>query len=45
MTSKVLEELDLPQRTLCQDLLGEDIGDLLDRNTFLCLGVRRSAGT
>jgi hypothetical protein len=41
MSSEMLEELDLSQRTLCQDLLAENIGHLLDRNAFLGLGIRR----
>jgi len=39
---EVLQQLYLAQRTLRQDLLAEDIGNLLDRNSFLCLGVGRS---
>ena len=34
MCSEVLEELDLSQGTLCQYLLAEDIGDLLDGDAF-----------
>jgi hypothetical protein len=41
MSSEVLQKLDLPQRALGQDLLAEDIGDLLDRNTFIGLSVCR----
>ena len=29
-TSEVVEQFDLPQRSLCEDFLAEDIGDLLD---------------
>jgi hypothetical protein len=39
MPPKVLKKLDLPKRTLCQDLLAEDIGDFLDGNSFLSLSV------
>jgi hypothetical protein len=35
MSSEVLQQLYLPQRTLGQDLLAEHIGDLLNRNAFL----------
>jgi hypothetical protein len=41
MTSEVLQKLDLSQCALSQDLLAEDIGDLLDRNSFVCLGIGR----
>lgn len=44
MTSEMLEKLDLSQSPLRQNLLGEDIGDLLDRNTFLGLTIGRCAG-
>jgi hypothetical protein len=40
MASEVLQKLDLSQRTLGQNLLAEDIGNLLDRNAFLGLGIR-----
>ena len=39
MPSEVLKKLDLPKRTLCQDLLAEDIGDFLDGNSFLSLCI------
>jgi len=42
MSSEMLQQLYLSERTLRQDLLAEDIGDLLDRNAFLCLGIGRS---
>jgi hypothetical protein len=41
MSSEVLQKLDLPQRTLGQNLLAEDVGDLLDRNTFTGLAIGR----
>ena len=34
VAAKVLQELDLPQRSFCQDLLAEDIGNLLDGNAL-----------
>ena len=40
----MLQQLYLSQCTLCQNLLAEDIGDLLDRNSLLGLGVRSRAG-
>jgi hypothetical protein len=40
MPSEVLEKLDLSKRTLCEDLLAEDICDFLDRNSFVGLGIR-----
>lgn len=40
MSSEMLQQLYLSQRTLGQDLLAEDIGDLLDRNPFLSLRIR-----
>lgn len=39
MSSEMLQQLDLPQGALGQDLLAEDIGDLLDRDTLSCLVV------
>jgi hypothetical protein len=39
----MLQQLYLSQRTLGQDLLAEDIGDLLDRNPLLGLGIRSRA--
>lgn len=45
MSPEVLQELDLAQSTLGQDLLAEDIGDLLDRDTLVCLVVYRCAVT
>jgi hypothetical protein len=41
MSSEMLQKLDLSQRTLGQNLLAEDIGDLLDRNSFIGLSVGR----
>ena len=41
MSSEVLQKLDLSQRTLGQNLLAEDIGDLLDRNAFTGLAIGR----
>ena len=38
-TSEVLEQLDLAQCALCQNLLAEDIGDLLDGHALVCLVV------
>jgi hypothetical protein len=35
-TSKVLQQFNLSQSALCQDLLAEDIGDLLDGDAFAC---------
>lgn len=43
MPSEVLQQLYLTQRTLSQDLLTEDIGNLLDRDALLCLAIRSSA--
>jgi hypothetical protein len=37
--SEMLKQLYLSQRTLRQDLLAKDIGDLLDRNALLGLRV------
>jgi len=34
MSPEMLQQLDLPQRPLGQNLLAEDIGHLLDRDTF-----------
>ena len=45
MTSKMLQQLYFPQRSLRQNLLAEDIGDLLDSHTFLSLGVGRRTVT
>lgn len=36
---EMLKQLDLPQRPLREDLLAEDIGDFLDRNTLTGLDV------
>lgn len=44
LTSEVLQQLDLSERTLGKDLLGEDIGNLLDRDAFAGLVVLGSAG-
>ena len=44
MTSEMLEQLDLSQGALGQDLLREDIGNLLDRYTFLGLTICCGAG-
>lgn len=43
MPSEVLEQLNLSQCALRQDLFAENIRDLLDRNAFVCLLVRRGA--
>lgn len=43
VSSEMLQELYLPQRTLRQNLFAEDIGHLLDRDTLLCLGIRGRA--
>jgi hypothetical protein len=40
MSPEVLEQLDFAQSALCENLLAEDIGDLLDGNTFLSLVIR-----
>jgi len=40
MSSEMLKQLYLAQSTLGQDFFAEDIGNLLDRNTFLSLGIR-----
>lgn len=40
----MLEELDLAQSSLGEDLLAEDIGDFLDRDTLTGLTVRGSTG-
>ena len=37
----MLEQLYLPQCSLRQNFLAEDIGDLLDGNTLLSLGIGR----
>lgn len=42
-TSEMLQQLNLSKRPLGQDLLTENIGDLLDRDAFAGLVVRRSA--
>jgi hypothetical protein len=42
MPSEVLQKLDLSKRSLGQDLLAEDIGDLLDGNALSSLIVCRS---
>ena len=39
MAPEMLQQLYLTERTLGQDLLAEDIGNLLDSNTFLRLGI------
>jgi len=39
MSSEVLEMLDLTKRTLCQKFLREEVGNLLDRHTFIGLCV------
>ena len=41
MATEVLQELDLTQSSLGENLLAEDIGDLLDSNTFLSLSIGR----
>jgi hypothetical protein len=41
MPSEMLQKFDLSQRTLGQNLLAENIGDLLDRNSFIGLGIGR----
>jgi hypothetical protein len=43
MSSEVLEQLDLSQRTLCENLLAEDIGHFLDSDALSILGVGRRA--
>lgn len=43
MPSEVLEQLNLSQCALRQDLFAENIRDLLDRNAFVRLLVRRRA--
>ena len=43
MASEVLEELDLAQGALGQDLFAEDIGDLLDGDSLVRLGVHGGA--
>jgi hypothetical protein len=40
----MLQQLYLSQRTLRQNLLAENIGDLLNRNSLLGLGIRSRAG-
>lgn len=35
MSTEVLEELDLPKSSLCQDLLAEHICNFFDRNPFV----------
>lgn len=45
LTSEVLQQLDFSERTLGQDLLAEDIGDLLDGNALLGLVVLRRAAS
>lgn len=41
----MLQKLYLAQGALGQDLLAKNIGDLLDRDTFVCLIVHRCAVT
>lgn len=43
MSSEVLQELDLTQGALGQDLLAKNIGNLLDRDTLVCVVVHRCA--
>lgn len=43
MAPEMLEQLDLSQGALGEDLLAEDVGDLLDGDTFASLGVGRGA--
>ncbi len=43
VTAEVLKELDLTQRSFCENLFAEDIGDFLDGHTFACLRIGRSA--
>lgn len=45
MSSEVLQELYLTQGALGQDLLAKDIGNLLDRDTLVCLVVHRCTAT
>lgn len=45
MTAEVLEELDLAQGSLGENLLAENIGDFLDSNALVRLGVHGSAVT
>lgn len=40
VATEMLKQLNLSQGALGQDLLAEDIGDLLDSNTFTGLDVR-----
>lgn len=42
MPSEMLQQFYLSQCTLRQNLLAEDIRNLLNRNAFLGLGIRRS---
>lgn len=39
MSSKMLEQLDLSQSSLCENLLGEHIGHFLDSNPFASLSI------
>jgi hypothetical protein len=39
MATEMLKQLDLSQGALCEDLLAENIGDLLDRNAFSGLAI------
>jgi hypothetical protein len=41
-TSEMLEQFNLSQRTLCKNLLVEDIGNLLDCDALLSLRIRSS---
>jgi hypothetical protein len=44
VTAEVLEQLDLSQCALGQNLLAEDVGNLLDSDTFACLDVGGGTG-
>jgi hypothetical protein len=44
MPSEMLQQLDLSQRALCENLLGEDIRNLFDCDTFVGLSIRGGAG-
>jgi hypothetical protein len=40
LTSEMLKQLDFSQRSLCENLFAEDIGDLLDSDPLTGLYIR-----
>jgi hypothetical protein len=43
MAAEVLQQLDLAQSALGENLLAENIGNLFDGDTLVCLSIDRSA--